>query len=228
MFYPKLITNILPTDKVLEIGPGASPHPRSDIFLELKMDSEEAYVRQFGQNKKLQTDKEVVFYDGIKFPFADKQFDYVICSHVLEHVPDVEGFLSEIFRVGKKGYLEYPLITYDYLLNYEVHLNFLKWNGKSLLYKKKNTTHLNEFKPVQEFFLRTVERDFDTYFKKIPQFFIEGFEWENSFPISTTNDLKELMVKDKEIPRLKIELANEYSFGELLKALVKKITRRIS
>ncbi|HET6989906.1 MAG TPA: class I SAM-dependent methyltransferase [Bacteroidia bacterium] len=113
MFYPSQVKNIKQTDKVLEIGPGASPHPRSDIFLELKLDNEQDYVRQFGQDKKLVTDKEIVFYDGGRMPFSDKQFDYVICSHVLEHVPDVEGFLSEIFRIGKKGYLEYPLITYD-------------------------------------------------------------------------------------------------------------------
>jgi SAM-dependent methyltransferase len=137
MFFPQLIKNIQTGDKVLEIGPGAGPHPRSDVFLELKLDSEEEYVKQFGQDKKLQTEKEIVFYDGTKFPFTDKQFDYVICSHVLEHVPDVEYFLSEVFRVSRKGYFEYPLITYEYLFNFDVHFNFLKWDGKKLVYKKK-------------------------------------------------------------------------------------------
>ena len=225
MFYPERIKNISPADKVLEIGPGAGPHPRADVFLELKLESEEEYKKQFGQDKKLQTDKEVVFYDGKTFPFADKQFDYVICSHVLEHVPDVEGFLSEIFRVGKKGYLEYPLITYEYLFNYDVHFNFLKWNGQKLFYKKKDSTHLNEFRPVQAFFLETLQKDYDTYFKKIPQFFIEGFEWDRPFEISKADELDVFLVKDKTLPPLQIELANEYSFGQLAKAMLKKITR---
>jgi SAM-dependent methyltransferase len=225
MFFPQLIKNIQTGDKVLEIGPGAGPHPRSDVFLELKLDSEEEYVKQFGQDKKLQTEKEIVFYDGTKFPFTDKQFDYVICSHVLEHVPDVEYFLSEVFRVSRKGYFEYPLITYEYLFNFDVHFNFLKWDGKKLVYKKKSTTHLNEFRPVQHFFLETLQKEYDTYFKKIPHFFIEGFEWENSFPVSITNDMNELVVHDIEIPVLKPKLADEFGFGELVKAMFKKIIR---
>lgn len=38
-------------------------------------------------------------YDGQSFPFADDEFDYVYTSHVLEHVTDLEGFLSETGRV---------------------------------------------------------------------------------------------------------------------------------
>jgi SAM-dependent methyltransferase len=41
-------------------------------------------------------------------PFKDKEFDYVICSHVLEHVPDPFKLKAEIERVGKAGYIELP------------------------------------------------------------------------------------------------------------------------
>jgi ubiquinone/menaquinone biosynthesis C-methylase UbiE len=225
MFYHNRLKNIAAGDKVLEIGPGISPHPRSDVFLELKLENDEEYAKQFGQRGKLETDKKVVFYDGQKFPFADKEFDYIICSHVLEHVPDVDAFLSEIFRTGKKGYFEYPLITYEYLFNYDVHLQFLYWDGEKLLYKKKNTTSLNEFRPVQDFFCRTVEKKFDTYFKKIPEFFIQGFEWDKPFPAEKSDDLEKFIVKD-EIPELIILPENEYSIGQLTKAVLKKIKRK--
>jgi len=36
-------------------------------------------------------------------PFADSEFDMVICNHVLEHVPDDKKAIREIFRVLKKG-----------------------------------------------------------------------------------------------------------------------------
>ena len=127
MFFPKRIKSILPEYRVLEIGPGANPHKRSNVLLEKPFESEEETQMQFGHGHKLVTDKPVVFYDGNRFPFDDKEFDYVICSHVLEHVDDVPCFLKEVFRVSHKGYFEYPLINYEYLFNYEVHKSFLKW-----------------------------------------------------------------------------------------------------
>ena len=43
-----------------------------------------------------------------KLPFKDKEFDYVILSHVMEHVPNLIEFKSEVERIGKAGYIELP------------------------------------------------------------------------------------------------------------------------
>ena len=74
MFFPQRITGIKPTDRVLDIGPGADPHPRSNVLLEMAFADEAEYANQFGHGRKLETDKQVVLYDGTTFPVADGEF----------------------------------------------------------------------------------------------------------------------------------------------------------
>ena len=53
---------------------------------------------------------------GKKLPFQDKEFDYIILSHVMEHVENIEDFKKEIERVGKSGYIELPTKLNDNLV----------------------------------------------------------------------------------------------------------------
>jgi len=41
--------------------------------------------------------------NALKLPFADNSFDLIVCSEVLEHIPDYESVLAEIDRVLKPG-----------------------------------------------------------------------------------------------------------------------------
>ena len=218
MFFVDKIKNIKPTDRVLEIGPGSSPYKRSNIFLEMKYDNEEEYSKQVGHNNKLVTSKPVIFYDGNKFPFSDNEFDYVICSHVLEHVDNLENFLSEIFRVANKGYFEYPLIYYDYLYNFSVHINFLKFDGETLFYKRKADSNLSDFALVQQFFFNSLLAGHNKIIEDLIHLIMEGFEWDKPFKVTKTQDLNNLIQNAPFIPK-----PSSLSTKSLLKLLLKKI-----
>ena len=61
-------------------------------------------------------DKSFVKITEKKLPFKDKEFDFVIASHVVEHVEDISYFLNELSRVGKRGYIEIPTRLEDNLV----------------------------------------------------------------------------------------------------------------
>ena len=70
------------------------------------------YSKEF-QEKNLNF---TLIYPNQNLPFKDKEFDYVILSHVLEHVPNIFEFTKEVERVSKSGYIELPTKQADNLV----------------------------------------------------------------------------------------------------------------
>ena len=64
-----------------------------------------ADIQDFSEYYK---EKKFVQIKGKKLPFKDKEFDFVIASHVIEHVNDFEFFIKELERISLKGYIELP------------------------------------------------------------------------------------------------------------------------
>jgi len=199
MIYKKRPLNIASTDKVLEVGPGGSPHGRSDVFLEMEFSDEREAACQRSFCPELKTEKKIVYYDGNKFPFEDNEFDYVICSHVIEHVPNLELFFSELMRVSSKGYLEFPTIYYDYLYNFPTHLNLL-YNKNNMLYCiTKEQSGLNNFCPVNVFFNRTLELRYTSILKELKEYFFQGFEWSQEIKFKKVSDIGEVALSIEEM-----------------------------
>jgi len=48
-------------------------------------------------------------------PFLDGSYDYVVLSRTLQAVLDVEGLLTEIIRIGRRGILSFPNFAYSKL-----------------------------------------------------------------------------------------------------------------
>ena len=90
---------------------------------------------------KLYEDKNFVKLEKKQLPFKDNEFDFVIASHVLEHVEDFKFFISELERVSKKGYIELPTKLEDNLVfenkkDHLWHMDFDDVNSKLLISNK--------------------------------------------------------------------------------------------
>jgi SAM-dependent methyltransferase len=40
---------------------------------------------------------------NLPYPFPDNEFDLIVSRHVIEHVPDVMAFVTELYRIAKPG-----------------------------------------------------------------------------------------------------------------------------
>ena len=115
--------------KVLDIGCGYTANENATVVSDVQ-DLSNFYK-----------DKQFVKITEKKLPFKDNEFDFVITSHVIEHVDDFRFFISEIERISKKGYIELPTKLGDNLVfeNSNDHLWMFEYNDVSniLLASKK-------------------------------------------------------------------------------------------
>jgi ubiquinone/menaquinone biosynthesis C-methylase UbiE len=68
----------------------------------------------------------VVFIVGdIKqMPFKNKQFDVVLCTHVLEHIRDPKDAIRELLRVTKRKLIVIMPRQREYLYSNDLHINY--------------------------------------------------------------------------------------------------------
>ena len=86
-------------------------------------------------------DKKFIRLTEKKLPFKDNEFDFVVASHVMEHVEDIDFFIKELERVSKKGYVELPTKLEDNLVfenrkDHLWHMDFDDVENKLLISKK--------------------------------------------------------------------------------------------
>ncbi|MDC6465653.1 methyltransferase domain-containing protein [Pelagibacteraceae bacterium] len=111
------INNILkdnPKWNILDLGCGYRANKNASVI---------ADVQDFSNFYK---DKKFVQIKEKNLPFKDKEFDYVICSHVIEHVEDFEFFIKELERISSKGYIELPSRLGDNLV-FENQTDHIWW-----------------------------------------------------------------------------------------------------
>lgn len=198
MFFQDKINNIGVGCRVLEIGPGGYPHPRSDVLLEKRFNDDAIAEAQRGYAPKHNSRQEIVYYDGGEFPFSDNEFDYVICSHVLEHIPESEldFFIYEMQRVGKRGFIEFPTIFYE-LLNYQdVHLWLMNYRDNTILFLDKKTFKSNYIHKIYREMFYGVDNYMSKSYMRYRELYFNAFVWENSITYKIVKEYDDLINLD--------------------------------
>jgi len=154
--------NLNPDWKILDIGCGYTAHEKATVICDIQD------LSSFYKNKKF------IKLDNKNLPFKDKEFDFVIASHVIEHVEDVEYFISELQRISSKGYIELPTILEDNLVfenknDHLWHMEFDDVNNHLLISKR-----VQYLEPVLTV---SIAKKLSKYFRQ--SLILELF-WENS------------------------------------------------
>ena len=107
----KIAVSLKESDLVLDVGGGAKPFNRANYMIDLIpyekrgiFGSQDESVEHFSKESWIQRD----LCSREPFPFKDKMFNFVICSHLLEDIRDPLWICQEIIRIGKRGYIETP------------------------------------------------------------------------------------------------------------------------
>jgi ubiquinone/menaquinone biosynthesis C-methylase UbiE len=172
-FIDNLITQNLDW-KVLDIGCGFTAHEKANVVCDVQ-DLSNFYK-----------DKKFVKLNEKKLPFKDKEFDFVIASHVIEHVEDVTFFIKELERVALKGYIELPTPLEDNLVfeNKNDHIWHVEFDDieNKLLIKKR----IQYFEPL---ITVSTAKKLSKYFRQ--SLLLELF-WQNSieFELIENNNFK--------------------------------------
>ena len=131
-------------------------------------------------------------YKGKKFiqvkdkilPFNDKEFDFVIASHVIEHVEDFEFFIKEIERISSRGYIELPSRLGDNLVfeNMSDHIWWFNYDDdKNIIIASRRNQLLEPFLNV------SMGKLFEDLFRES---MVLEISWENKIEYKIENSIR--------------------------------------
>ncbi|MFA5797270.1 MAG: class I SAM-dependent methyltransferase [Candidatus Woesearchaeota archaeon] len=125
-------------EKVLDIGYAAIPNPfiKNAYGLDIFVPSNKP--KNYSKIFTIDMDK------PYPYPFKDKSFDCIIAGETIEHLPDLDSFMKEVYRLLKPGGV-LALSTPNPESPIEVAIHFWHWvKGYNLNYRIKGD-HVHEF-----------------------------------------------------------------------------------
>ena len=163
-----------PNWKILDIGCGYRPHKLANVI---------ADVQDFSN---IYSEKEFVQIKDKNLPFKNKEFDFVIASHVIEHIEDFEFFIRELERISFKGYIELPSRLGDNLIfeNATDHIWWFTFDDISnqIIASKRNQL-------IDPFMTVSMGKHFEKVFRES---FVIELAWENKIEYKIDNEIRQI------------------------------------
>ncbi len=159
--------------KVLDIGCGFRAHKNASVI---------ADIQDFSDFYK---EKKFIKINEKNLPFKNKEFDFVISSHVIEHVDDFEFFVKELERISSKGYIELPSRLGDNLVfeNENDHIWWFCFDDVSntIVASKKNQL-------IDPFITVSMAKLFEEVFRES---FVIELAWEEKIDYKIDNNIRQ-------------------------------------
>src|SRR3546814_368048 len=187
----RIDVRVRPGGLVLDVGSGDKPSWRADVLLDGYPD--DAFGGQRSGTSEVRVTRPLFWADAADMPFADGVFDHVICSHVLEHVPDPGAVIEEMMRVARSGYIEVPLAASSKIIDFPSHLWWCRLDRSTtpptLVFEAKTTPYFDA--EIQDHLTRTgLAQGMDDFLNR------DNFEhhhiavhWEGSVPYRVEGQL---------------------------------------
>ena len=128
---------ISPLDRILDLGGGHDAHPWASVVVDFYLTDDEQRDGQPLPPTLLDNDRyQLVVWDlnTYPWPFADGEFDFVLASHILEHLDDPLAACREMMRVGRRGYVECPNPFYEQVYGSKFHKWLVETEGGALAF----------------------------------------------------------------------------------------------
>lgn len=122
---------LIPKGPILDIGSGGAPFWRANVLLDRYLDND---LQRPGHLIK---DRPLICGDIQALPFLDNSFNFVHCSHVLEHIDKPDIAVKEMMRVSKAGYIETPSALHELILPFYFHRWLVSEENNTLFFREK-------------------------------------------------------------------------------------------
>lgn len=146
------VLGIRPGDRVLEVGGAGNPFPRADVVCDLTFGS---CAQRNGAPGIFRPDVTYVEAPAESLPFADREFDFVWCTQVLEHVRDPAAACRELSRVARRGFVEVPSRFGELLNGNPTHRWIVDREGDALVFHPRTFVE----HPLRNLFYGVIFRD---------------------------------------------------------------------
>jgi SAM-dependent methyltransferase len=217
----KKIDEMLSDDhKVLDVGGGHRTFHRADHVIDILPYDERREVYEGGPRRCTRETWVVRDICEGSWPFGDKEFDFVVCSHVLEDVRDPLKVCAEMIRVGRRGYIETPSRLAEstrghgrrYMAGHSHHRWLVEIEGSRILFTLKTHKIHHRRYSLKLGFNRRIRDEFAAVYL----FWEGGFEYAENYP----EDFDRFLLDFKRSQTLRGKTERRHSLGGGLRKIL--------